>query len=102
MLLVVAGLLEIVWAAALRQASGFTVLAPSAVALVGAIASFALLGLALRHIPLGTAYAVWVGIGAGGVALYGILALGEDASLARLACIALIVGGVAGLKVVAG
>ncbi len=100
-LLVAAGLLEIVWAAALRKAAGFTLLWPSVIALAGAAASFALLALALKHLPLGLAYAVWVGIGAGGVALYGIVALGEAASLARLGCIGLILAGVAGLKLAA-
>lgn len=101
-LLVAAGLLEIVWVAALRAAQGFTQPAPAALAIVAAGSSFTLLALALRHLPLGLAYAVWVGIGAGGVALYGMLALGEAASPARLGCIGLILAGVAGLKAIDG
>lgn len=101
-LLVAAGLLEIVWAAALRAAQGFTLFWPSAIGIAGAVMSFVLLALALRHLPLGPAYAVWVGIGAGGVALYGIVALGEAPSLARLGCIGLILAGVAGLKLAEG
>ncbi|NUO76164.1 MAG: multidrug efflux SMR transporter [Lysobacter sp.] len=99
-LLVGAGLLEIVWAIALKQSEGFARSWPSAIGLGAAIASFALLALALKWLPVGTAYAVWVGIGTVGVAIAGIVAFGEPASAARLLCLALIVGGVIGLKLV--
>jgi quaternary ammonium compound-resistance protein SugE len=98
--LIAAGALEVVWAIALKHAEGLTRLWPSVVGLTAAWVSFALLALALKSLPVGTAYAVWVGIGATGVALAGIIALGEPVTAARLASIALIVIGVAGLKVV--
>ena len=97
-LLIVAGLLEIVWAIALKHADGFSRLWPSVLGLTTAGVSFALLAMALRSLPVGTAFAAWVGIGAIGVALVGILALGEPATPARLGFLALIVIGVAGLK----
>jgi quaternary ammonium compound-resistance protein SugE len=87
--LVAAGLLENVWAA-LKQTDGFTKIGPSALTIGAAAASFALLSLALKTLPVGTAYAVWVGIGACGVALVGIVALGESSSIPRLACLAMI------------
>jgi len=97
-MLVVAGVLEIVWALGLKYSDGFTRLVPSVVVFVGAAASFWLLSLAMRVLPAGTAYAVWVGIGAAGTALLGMALLGEPATAARLACIVLIVAGVLGLK----
>jgi quaternary ammonium compound-resistance protein SugE len=99
-LVVVAGILEVVWALGLKYSDGFTRWVPSAVVLLGAAASFWLLSLAMRVLPAGTAYAVWVGIGAAGTALFGMLLLGEPANAARLACIGLIVAGVLGLKLV--
>jgi quaternary ammonium compound-resistance protein SugE len=96
--LIAAGALEIVWAIALKHADGLSRLWPSVVGLTTAWASFGLLALALKSLPVGTAYAVWVGIGATGVALVGIVALGEPASAARVVFLALIVIGVAGLK----
>ncbi|MEG3789530.1 multidrug efflux SMR transporter [Lysobacter sp. CCNWLW3] len=99
-LLVGAGLLEIVWAIALKHSEGFSRLWPSAIGVSAAIASLAMLTLSLRWLPVGTAYAVWVGIGTVGVAIAGILAFGEAATAARLLCLALIVGGVIGLKLV--
>lgn len=98
--LVVAALLEMVWALALRRAEGFTRLWPSVLGITVAVASFALLTLALRSLPVGTAYAVWVGIGAVGVAVSGMVVLGESASPARIGFLALILVGVAGLKAV--
>ncbi|XVV03578.1 DMT family transporter [Actinosynnema sp. CA-248983] len=98
LLLVAAALLEVVWATALERSAGFTRPWPTALGVVTAATSFALLTLALKHLPLGTAYAVWVGLGAVGVAAVGILVLGESASPARLACLALIIVGVIGLK----
>ncbi|MEI7443926.1 MAG: quaternary ammonium compound efflux SMR transporter SugE [Burkholderiales bacterium] len=102
MLLVVAGLLEVVWALGLKYSDGFTKPLPSVVVIVGAAASFWLLSVAMRVLPAGTAYAVWVGIGAAGTALLGMVLLGEAATTARLACIVLIVAGVLGLKLVSG
>jgi quaternary ammonium compound-resistance protein SugE len=99
-LLVSAGLLEIVWAIALKYSDGFTQLWPSIVGLVAALVSFVLLTMALKSLPVGTAYAVWVGIGAVGVAITGMVALGESMSPIRLILLALILIGVAGLKIV--
>lgn len=99
-MLVTAGLLEIVWAIALKQTNGWTRLVPSVIGIASALASFLLLAAALKSLPVGTAYAVWVGIGAAGVALVGIAVLGESASPLRLLCLALIVAGVIGLKLV--
>ena len=96
--LIISGLLETVWAAALAESKGFTRVVPSTVFAVALVASMAGLTLALRTIPLGTGYAVWVGIGATGAAIYGIVALGEAVTAARLVCLIAIVGGVAGLK----
>jgi quaternary ammonium compound-resistance protein SugE len=96
-LLIVAGLFEIVWALGLKQSQGFTRLVPSLVVLVGAAISFWLLAIAMRVLPVGTAYAVWTGIGAAGTAMLGIWWLGESATAARLLCIGLIVAGVLGL-----
>ena len=100
LLLTGAGLLERVWAVALKQAGGFTRFWPSLIGIISAIISFVMLSLALKQLPVGTAYAVWVGIGALGVALAGIVALGESASPARLGLLALILIGVIGLKLV--
>jgi quaternary ammonium compound-resistance protein SugE len=102
MVLVGAGLLEIVWAIALKYSDGFTRFWPSAIGLAAAVVSFVLLSMALKSLPVGTAYAVWVGIGALGVAITGIIALGESASLLRLGLLALILIGIVGLKLVEG
>ena len=101
-LLLVAGVLEIVWALGLKYSEGFSRPLPSVVVVVGAAASFWLLALAMRVLPAGTAYAVWVGIGAAGTALLGMVLLGEPATAARVACLALIVAGVLGLKLLSG
>ncbi|WP_007026539.1 DMT family transporter [Saccharomonospora iraqiensis] len=98
--LVVSGLLETVWAAALEASRGFSRLRPSLLFLVALALSMGGLAYALRTVPVGTGYAVWVGIGAVGTALYGMVALGEPATTARLLCLALIVGGVVGLRFV--
>ncbi|MGY6708279.1 MAG: quaternary ammonium compound efflux SMR transporter SugE [Rhizobiaceae bacterium] len=98
--LLAAGLLEIVWATALKYTEGFTRLGPSALTIAAATASFFLLAHALKTLPMGSAYAIWVGIGVGGVAIFGIVVLDEPASLARLGCLALILSGIIGLKVV--
>ncbi|MCO5968911.1 DMT family transporter [Actinoallomurus soli] len=96
--LVVSGLMETVWAAALSSSHGLSRVRPSALFVVALIASMAGLSYALRDIPIGTGYAVWVGIGAVGTAVYGMAVLGEPATAARLVCLALIIGGVVGLK----
>jgi len=102
LLLIVAGLLEVVWAIALKHADGFTRLLPSALGIGAATVSLLMLSLALRSLPAGTAYAVWVGIGIVGVAGAGMIAMGEDAGAARIGFLALILVGVAGLRVVEG
>lgn len=101
-LLVLAGLLEIVWATALKQADGFTRLWPSVIGITVAQVSFVLLALALRNLPVGTAYAVWVGIGAVGVTIAGIVFYGEPAAAPRLICVAVILAGVIGLRMIEG
>ncbi|HWV02295.1 MAG TPA: quaternary ammonium compound efflux SMR transporter SugE [Devosia sp.] len=99
--LVVAGLFEIVWAVALKYADGFTRFWPSALCIVGMIVSVVLLELSLRHLPVGTAYAVWTGIGTVGAAVLGMILFQEPATAVRIACIGLIVCGIAGLKLFA-
>jgi quaternary ammonium compound-resistance protein SugE len=98
--LLCAGISEICYAAIIPRTQGFTRLWPSLYCAVFIIISLYLLSLAMRTLPVGTAYAVWVGIGAVGTAIYGIAVLNEPAHLARLACLALIVAGVIGLKLV--
>lgn len=102
LLLVVAGLLEIVWAVALKQSEGFTRLWPSILGVGGALVSFILLAVALRQLPAGTGYAVWVGIGAVGVAVAGIILFDEVASIARVLFLSLIVVGIIGLRLIEG
>jgi quaternary ammonium compound-resistance protein SugE len=97
-LLAIAGLLEVVWAVGMKYTAGFSRPVPSLIVLVVALASFWLLGLAMKVLPVGTAYAVWVGIGAAGAALLGMLLFREPATAARIGCIVLIVAGVLGLK----
>jgi quaternary ammonium compound-resistance protein SugE len=96
--LFLAGLCEIAWAVGLKYTEGFSRLWPSVGTIAAMIASFVLLSSALKTLPVGTAYAVWTGIGTVGVALLGITLFGESASIARLGCIAAIVGGIVGLK----
>ncbi|GGX16747.1 transporter [Pigmentiphaga litoralis] len=96
--LVVAGLLEVVWAFSMKQSDGFTRLYPSLVTLVTMIASFGLLSIAMRSLPLGTAYMIWTGIGAVGAFLVGIMVLGEHVSATRLAAAGLIVAGIVLMK----
>ena len=97
-LLFFAGLAEVVWAVFLKQTHGFTRLWPSVVSVAGMVASFVFLSQALKTLPVGTAYAVWTGIDAVGTAIVGIMVLGEPRDAARLFSIALIVAGIAGLK----
>ncbi|HVV40174.1 MAG TPA: quaternary ammonium compound efflux SMR transporter SugE [Nitrobacter sp.] len=99
-MLFIAGLMEIAWAIGLKYTEGFTRLVPSVLTLAAMAASVALLGLALKTLPIGTAYAVWTGIGAVGTALLGIVLLGEPATVLRLTSIGLIVAGIVGLKLV--
>jgi quaternary ammonium compound-resistance protein SugE len=94
----IAGLLEIVWAISLKHTDGFTNLRWSLLTFVGMIASFYFLAQALKTIPVGTAYAVWTGIGAAGTAILGVMLFSESAALPRLACIGVIVAGIIGLK----
>lgn len=97
--LLIAGLLEIVWAVGLKFTNGFTRPIPTGVTIVAMMASFILLANALKAIPVGTGYAVWTGIGAVGTAIIGIAFLGESRDPVRIACIALIVVGILGLKI---
>lgn len=99
-LLIVAGLFEVAWAIGLKYTAGFTKLWPSVGTLAAMVVSVYLLALALKSIPVGTGYAVWTGVGAVGTAILGIVLFGEAAGMARLACIGLIIGGIAGLKLV--
>ena len=96
--LFLAGLLEVVWAIGLKYTDGFTRVVPSAVTTVAMIASVYFLALAVRAIPIGTAYAVWTGIGAVGTVILGIFLFHEPANAARLICVGLIVAGILGLK----
>ncbi len=98
--LLVAGLFEIGWAIGLKYTHGFTRLLPTLFTLASMIVSLGMLGLALKSLPVGTAYAVWTGIGTIGTAILGIVLLGESAAVLRLACIGLIVAGIVGLKLV--
>ena len=101
-LLLIAGLLEVVWAVSMKASHGFTKHHFTAITLVAAALSFWLLGLALRQLPVGTAYAVWTGIGAVGAAVLGIVIFGEPPTIARVGCIVLIVSGILGLKFLSG
>lgn len=96
--LMLAGLCEVFYAAAMPRTDGFTKLGPSAFCVVFIALSMYLLSLATRTIPVGTAYAVWVGIGGVGTAIFGMLMLGEDRSLLRVMCFMLILAGIVGLK----
>jgi quaternary ammonium compound-resistance protein SugE len=96
--LVIAGLLEVGWAVGLKYTAGFTRLWPSVLTLATMAGSVGMLGLALRSLPLGTAYAVWTGIGTVGTAIFGMIMLGEPSGALRLLSIALIVAGIVGLK----
>ncbi|MBB5456705.1 quaternary ammonium compound efflux SMR transporter SugE [Paraburkholderia sp. Cpub6] len=101
-LLLIAGLLEVAWAAGLKTCEGFTRLRPSVFTVVTALGSFVLLALAMRQLPLGTAYAVWTGIGAVGAFIFGVVMMGEALTVARVASASLIVIGLVGLKLSSG
>jgi len=98
--LFIAGLFEIGWAIGLKYTNGFTRLVPTVLTAISMAVSLGLLGLALKTLPVGTAYAVWTGVGAVGTAILGVYLLGEPATAGRLACIGLIVAGIVGLKLV--
>jgi quaternary ammonium compound-resistance protein SugE len=98
--LFLAGLFEVGWAMGLKETDGFTRLVPSLLTAASMIVSLGLLGLALRTLPLGTAYAIWTGIGTVGTVVAGMMIYGEPASAVRLGCVALIVTGIVGLKLV--
>jgi quaternary ammonium compound-resistance protein SugE len=101
-ILFIASLFEISWAIGLKYSHGFTRPVASVVTVVGLVMSVVLLALAARTLPIGTAYAVWTGIGAAGTAILGLWLFGEPATPARLVCIALIILGVVGLKIAGG
>jgi quaternary ammonium compound-resistance protein SugE len=101
-ILCLAGLLEVAWAVGLKYTEGFTRPVPSALTAVALIASVWLLALSVRTLPIGTAYAVWTGIGAVGTVIVGILKFGESASPFRIVCVSLIVVGLIGLKFAPG
>ena len=100
-LLFFAGLFEIGWAIGLKYTEGFTRLVPTVLTVISMIVSVALLGLALKTLPVGTAYAIWTGIGTIGTAILGIYLLGEPANVMRVVCIGLIASGIIGLKLAA-
>ncbi|MEH6950807.1 quaternary ammonium compound efflux SMR transporter SugE [Nitrobacter sp. NHB1] len=100
LMLFVAGLMEVGWAIGLKYTEGFTRLVPSVLTLAAMAVSLGMLGLALKTLPMGTAYAVWTGIGAVGTAILGIVLFGDPATMARLGSIGLIVAGIVGLKLV--
>ena len=102
LILLGAGLLEVVWSISMKASDGFTRLPYTVLTIVAAWLSFWLLGLSLKALPVGTAYAVWTGIGAVGAAILGIAIFSESANPARLGCIALIVLGILGLKLTSG
>jgi quaternary ammonium compound-resistance protein SugE len=98
--LLLAGLLEVGWALGLKYSDGFTQLWPSLATVLAIVLSFALMGVSLKSLPFGTAYAVWVGIGAAGTMILGMTAFGEPADVFRVTCLILIIAGTIGLKLV--
>ena len=96
--LTIAGILEILWASFMKQSDGFTKLWPSVITIIGMLGSFWLLSAAMKTLPLGTAYTIWVGIGAIGAFIVGIIFLGEQITLMRVAAAALIVAGIVVMK----
>lgn len=102
LILLAAGMLEIVWAMSMKASDGFTKMPYTVVTIAAAWVSFWLLGLSLKALPVGTAYAVWTGIGAVGAAALGIVLFNEPVNAARLGCIALVLLGIVGLKVTSG
>lgn len=102
LILVIAGLFEVGWAIGLKYTKGFTKPVPTVLTLIAIVVSMVLLARATRTLPLGTAYAVWVGIGTLGTTVAGIILFDESAAAGRLACLALIVSGIVGLKITSG
>lgn len=100
--LVIAGILEIVWAFYMKKSEGFTILTPSAITIVTMIASFGLLSYAMRTLPLGTAYTIWTGIGAVGAFVVGVMVLGESANVMRIMAAVLIIAGIVMMKLSSG
>ena len=99
--LLIAGILEITWAVAMKMSDAFTVLVPSIITVVGYIASAVFLAIALKHLPLGTAYAMWTGMGIAGTTLLGIVIFHEKLSISQIICVIMIVVGIVGLKLLA-
>jgi len=102
LILLAAGLLEIVWSVSMKASQGFTRLPLTILTIAAAWASFILLGISLKSLPVGTAYAVWTGIGAIGAATLGVILFHEPLTAARIGCIALIVAGITGLRLTSG
>jgi len=100
--LFIAGMFECGWAVGLKYSEGFTRLTPTVFTVIAMAFSMVFLGLAVRTIPVGTAYAIWTGIGAAGVTVFGMILFGEPAHVPRILCILLIVAGIAGLKIFSG
>lgn len=99
LLLIIAGIFEIIWAAAMKQSEGFTKLGPTALTLAAMLVSFGLLAAAMRQLPLGTSYMIWTGIGAMGAFIYGVVALNEPANAMRIGAALLILAGIVLMKV---
>ena len=99
-ILLIAGLFEISWAVGLKFSHGFTQIIPSIITVICMVASFYFLALALKHLPLGTAYAIWTGIGTIGTVIFGIILFKEPVTAVRLLCIGLIISGITGLKLI--
>jgi len=99
--LILASVFEVTWAVAMKMSEGFSRLVPSAVTIAGYIASAVFLSMALKKIPLGTAYAMWTGVGIVGTTVFGVLLFGEALSAPQIACIVMIAAGIAGLKLLA-
>jgi quaternary ammonium compound-resistance protein SugE len=97
-ILIVAGLFEVGWAVGLKYTEGFTRLLPTVWTIISMIISLGLLGIAMKGLPMGTAYSIWVGVGAVGTVILGIVLLGESASVPRMISVALIIAGIIGLK----
>jgi quaternary ammonium compound-resistance protein SugE len=100
-ILFIAGLFEIAWAVGIKYTEGWTRLWPSVLTVIAMVASFFFLSLALKHLPMGTAYAVWTGIGTVGTVVYGIVFFKEPTDILRIACIMLIIFGIVGLRILA-
>lgn len=97
--LLIAGVLEVVWAFSMKKSEGFTLLTPSIITIVMMVISFALLAVAMKSLPLGTAYSVWTGVGASGAFIFGIIFLGESMSFTRVFAAVLIVAGIILMKI---